>query len=123
MHRLLEIILVSVLALPATAAAQSSRRSEPQLPAVPPAPPAPAAPVLPGRRAETQAERAYQRGTAALDERQWEKAVQAFSEVPKDALRADGALYWTAYAKQKLGRRTEALADLAEFQKSFPNSR
>jgi hypothetical protein len=122
MYRLFEIILASALALPVAAAAQPSLPIEPQQQPAPA--PAPAARALPSQqRAESQAERAYQRGTAALDERQWERAIQAFSEVPKDAPRADGALYWTAYAKHKLGRRTEALADLAGFQKSFPNSR
>ncbi len=81
------------------------------------------APALAQDEGKAQTERAYKRGTQALDGRQWEKAVQAFAEVPRDAQRGDGALYWKAYAQNKLGRRTEALADLAELQKSFPNSR
>jgi HEAT repeat protein len=72
---------------------------------------------------QAQADRAYQRGTKALDERQWEKAISAFDEVAKTSPRADGALYWKAYAQNKLGRRTEALAAIAELEKSFPNSR
>lgn len=82
-----------------------------------------AAPAVAQSREEAQADRAYQRGTKALDERQFEKAITAFGEVPKSSPRADGALYWKAYAKNKLGQRTEALADIAELQKSFPNSR
>lgn len=82
-----------------------------------------AAPAVAQSREEAQADRAYQRGTGALDERQFEKAIAAFGEVPKSSPRADGALYWKAYAKSKLGQRTEALADIAELQKSFPNSR
>lgn len=37
--------------------------------------------------------------------------------------RADGAYYWRAYAQNKLGHRDEALASLAELQKSYPGSR
>jgi hypothetical protein len=82
-----------------------------------------AAPAVAQSREATQADRAYQRGTKALDERQFENAIAAFGEVPKSSPRADGALYWKAYAKSKLGQRTEGLADIAELQKSFPNSR
>ena len=37
--------------------------------------------------------------------------------------RVDGALYWKAYALNKLGRRDEALAALAELRKSHAGSR
>ena len=37
--------------------------------------------------------------------------------------RADGAIYWKAYALNKLGRRDEALAAIAELRKSHPSSR
>src|SRR5439155_12784505 len=37
--------------------------------------------------------------------------------------RADGALYWKAYALGKLGRREDALAAIAELRKSYASSR
>jgi len=76
------------------------------------------------RAAEKASDRAYEKGQAAIDARQWEQAVAAFSDVvSENGARADGALYWKAYALNKLGRRTDALATLAEFRKAYANSR
>jgi hypothetical protein len=36
---------------------------------------------------------------------------------------ADGALYWKAYAENKMGQRADALSTLVELQKSYPKSR
>lgn len=36
---------------------------------------------------------------------------------------ADGALYWKAYAENKVGQRADALSTLVELQKSYPKSR
>ncbi len=66
---------------------------------------------------------AYRDGKKALDGRQWEKAFQSFSEAAKGGPQADAALYWKAYAQDKLVRRDEALATLAELLKTAPNSR
>ncbi len=74
------------------------------------------------RYAEAQA-REYELGSNDLDNRQWEKAIEHFNKVPKDSSRADAALYWKAYALNKLGRRDEALASLGELQKTMPQSR
>ncbi|HWR52704.1 MAG TPA: HEAT repeat domain-containing protein [Bryobacteraceae bacterium] len=74
-------------------------------------------------RAEQSADRAYERAARALDKRQWDEAAKAFGEVPRTSPRADGALYWAAYAENKVGRRAEALGRLSELEKSFPNSR
>jgi tetratricopeptide (TPR) repeat protein len=66
----------------------------------------------------------YSRGTRSLDKRQYAEAVQHFDRVvDARAARADGALYWKAYALNKLGRRDDALTALAELQKSYPQSR
>jgi hypothetical protein len=65
----------------------------------------------------------YARGTAALDENDWGAAADAFQQVVKmGGSRADGALYWLAYARNKQGRRDEALAILREFSAKFPKS-
>ncbi|MGH9629541.1 MAG: HEAT repeat domain-containing protein [Bryobacteraceae bacterium] len=69
-------------------------------------------------------ERTYRRGSAYLDRREWEKAVEAFDGVIEEkGTRADGAHYWKAYALNKLGRRDEALQSLSALRKSFPSSR
>jgi hypothetical protein len=69
-------------------------------------------------------ERAYERGKKALDENRWDQAVESFNTVVQiGGSRADGALYWKAYALDKQAQRPEALAALGELQKSFPNSR
>lgn len=75
-------------------------------------------------RATEQAEREYDRGTRALDKRQWDEAVQRFNEVVGlGKTRVDGALYWKAYALARLGRGTEASATLDELSKSHTQSR
>jgi tetratricopeptide (TPR) repeat protein len=77
-----------------------------------------------GRHGERDSgESAYERGQRALEKARWDQALQIFSEIGKASGRADAALYWKAYALNKLGRRTEALTALAEIQKSFAASR
>jgi hypothetical protein len=66
----------------------------------------------------------YDEGTQALDEHKWDKAISKFSAVAdRHSSRADGALYWKAYAENKLARRADALTTLAELRKQYPNSR
>jgi HEAT repeat protein len=81
--------------------------------------------ALQGRdRATEEAEREYERGTRALDRRQWDEAVAHFNEVANlGKAKADGALYWKAYALAKLGRSSEALSTLQSLSASHPQSR
>jgi len=73
---------------------------------------------------DSRAEDAYQKGTKALDERRYDKAIEAFSEVARlKGSRTDGALYWKAFAQNKQGQRTEALATIDALRKEFPGSR
>jgi len=68
--------------------------------------------------------RYYERGQRDLERNRWDQAAENFSEaVARGGARADGALYWKAYALNKLGRRDEALAAIAELRKSHANSR
>lgn len=77
-----------------------------------------------GRRDIERASRAYARGTRELDRRNWQEAISSFDEVIQaNSNRADGALYWKAYALNKLGKREEALATLDTLQRQFPSSR
>jgi HEAT repeat protein len=75
-------------------------------------------------RESARVNRAYDQGTKALDSRRWDAAVQAFAEViAAKGARADGALYWTAWAQNKQGNRAEALATLEKLRSGYPNSR
>ena len=66
----------------------------------------------------------YRRGTSAIDRRDYDGAIVAFDRaIEAKIARADGALYWKAYAQNRLGRRDQALASLAQLQKEFPQSR
>lgn len=66
----------------------------------------------------------YEKGTDALEDGKYEKALEAFTAAARlPGGRADGALYWKAYALNKLGRRADALATLEEFQRLFSSSR
>jgi tetratricopeptide (TPR) repeat protein len=68
--------------------------------------------------------RYYERGQRDLERNRWNEAADNFSEaVSRGGARADGALYWKAYALNKLGRRDDALAAIAELRKSHPSSR
>jgi len=66
----------------------------------------------------------YQSGQGALDSRHWDEALEDFSQAAsRGGSRADGALYWKAYTLNRLGRRDEALAAIAELAKSYAGSR
>jgi HEAT repeat protein len=76
------------------------------------------------RETENRADGIYEQGSKALDERRWDRAVELFGEVVRlQSSKADGALYWKAYAQSKQGQRAEALATLESLRKSFPASR
>lgn len=82
--------------------------------------------LTPGISAEEQSREdgLYEHGTKALDEHQWGTAIEAFDQVAKSGgRRADGALYWKAYALNKAGRRPEALAAVESLRGKFPRSR
>ncbi len=96
---------------------------------VPPAPPAPQPspspkpPTVRVRARERSGDRNYDRGTRALDEGRWDDARQIFDEIARaKGDRSDGALYWKAYAENRLGRRDEALATLALLRQQYPSS-
>ena len=69
-------------------------------------------------------DRDYERGQRALDGRNWDEALEKFTQAASGGgSRADGALYWKAYALAKLGRRDDAMAAIAELRKSYATSR
>jgi hypothetical protein len=66
----------------------------------------------------------YNSGQRALDRGQWDEALADFNRVVSNAgPRAEGALYWKAYTLNKLGRRDEARAAIADLRKQYANSR
>lgn len=66
----------------------------------------------------------YDRGMSALDSGKWQGAIDAFDQVIKAAgTKTDGAMYWKAYAQNRVGQRSEALQTLDELLKKFPASR
>lgn len=66
----------------------------------------------------------YQRGVSAIDAGQWGKAVTEFSSVIEmKGSRADGALYWMAYALNKQNRDSEAKQAVKTLKKVYPDSR
>jgi HEAT repeat protein len=68
--------------------------------------------------------RSYSRGVRSLDKNQYEDAIRNFdAEIAAKGPRADGAMYWKAYAENQLGRRGEALKTIAELRRQFANSR
>jgi tetratricopeptide (TPR) repeat protein len=78
-------------------------------------------------RAQREKEREggyYEQGQNALDSGKWDRAVSYFDRVIEmKAARADAALYWKAYAQNKQGQRSEALATIATLMKDYPKSR
>jgi hypothetical protein len=74
-------------------------------------------------RVESQSE-LYDDGQEALDEGEWGTAVRAFSQLADvKGPRTDAALYWKAYAQNRLGQRAESLQTIAELTKAYPSSR
>ena len=59
-----------------------------------------------------------------MEEARWQRAVEQFTVVADaKGSRADAALYWKAYALDKLGQKAEALATAAELIKVYPSSK
>jgi tetratricopeptide (TPR) repeat protein len=76
------------------------------------------------REAAERDNEGYRAGTRAVERRRYDDAIAAFDRViASKSPRADGAYYWKAYAQNKLGKRTEALATLGQLEKAYPQSR
>jgi TolA-binding protein len=66
----------------------------------------------------------YDDGREALDDDHYETAEAKFSELAqRSSAQADAALYWKAYAENRMGKRDAALASLADLKRRFPRSR
>ena len=66
----------------------------------------------------------YDDGREALDEDQYEKAEHKFTELASlNGPQTDAALYWKAYAENKLGKKAAAIASIAEIKSKYEKSR
>ena len=78
-------------------------------------------------RAQERAERLeelYDDGREALDDDHYEQAAAKFTALADmNGPQTDAALYWKAYAENKLGRRDSALTTIADLKRRFPQSR
>lgn len=66
----------------------------------------------------------YDEGREALDQDQFREAERSFTELVKlNGPQTDAALYWTAYAQNREGKKEAALGTIAELKKRYPQSR
>jgi predicted Zn-dependent protease len=66
----------------------------------------------------------YDDGRDDLDEDRYEKAEAKFQQLADmNGPQTDAALYWKAYAQNRLGKRDTALTTIADLKKRFPQSR
>lgn len=66
----------------------------------------------------------YDDGREDLDEERYEKAAARFKALADmNGPQTDAALYWIAYADNRLGKRDAALAAIADLKHRFPQSR
>ena len=69
-------------------------------------------------------EELYDDGRDALDEDRYDQAETKFDELARmNGPQTDAALYWKAYAENRLGKRDAALANIADLKRRFPQSR
>src|SRR2546430_6329008 len=66
----------------------------------------------------------YDNGREALDDDHYEKAAAEFAELVKlNGPQTDAALYWKAYAENRLGKKAASLATIAEIKSKYAQSR
>jgi len=131
----------------ATAAAAQGPEPAPAPPAAPAAPTAtaPAAPEAPGRGRPGRpgelgapvmpplvplmpltldGDALYEQARNLIERGRYDAALQQFDRLAEmKTPRTDAAMYWKAYAAEKLGNQAQALATLADLQKQFADSR
>lgn len=69
-------------------------------------------------------EELYEDGREALDDERYDKAEAKFDQLAQlNGPQTDAAMYWKAYAENRLGKREAALTTLADMKKRFAQSR
>ena len=66
----------------------------------------------------------YDDGREDLDDDRYDRAAEKFQQLADmNGPQTDAALYWKAYAENRLGKRDTALATIADMKRRFPQSR
>jgi tetratricopeptide (TPR) repeat protein len=74
-------------------------------------------------KANAHEDEVYSSAKDALDDGEYDDAIKQFDEIVKlHGRKADGALYWKAYALNKAGNKSQALTMIGELRKSYPKS-
>lgn len=74
-------------------------------------------------KANAHEDELYSAAKDALDDGEYDDAIKQFDEVVKiHGRKADGALYWKAYALNKNGNKAQALTTIGELRRSYPKS-
>lgn len=109
MNRIQRHFVTAVLLIGSCAAAQE-------------APEIPSNSFLPQAQASRE-DQMYAQANDALNAGNYQEAAAKFSQVADmKARKADGALYWKAYALNKMGNRTDAASAIARLRSQYPKS-
>jgi Tetratricopeptide repeat len=74
-------------------------------------------------KANAHEDELYSSAKDGLDNGEYDNAIKQFDEVIKiHGRRADGAMYWKAYALNKAGNKAQALTAIGELRKNYPRS-
>jgi len=74
-------------------------------------------------KANAHEDELYSSAKDGLDNGEYDNAIKQFDEVIKiHGRRADGAMYWKAYALNKAGNKAQALTAIGELRKNYPKS-
>lgn len=74
-------------------------------------------------KANAHEDELYSSAKEELDDSDYDDAIKGFDEVIRlHGRKADGALYWKAYALNKTGNKSQAVAAIADLRKSYPKS-
>jgi hypothetical protein len=74
-------------------------------------------------KANAHEDELYSSAKDGLDNGEYDSAIKQFDEVIKiHGRRADGAMYWKAYALNKAGNKAQALTAIGELRKNYPRS-
>ncbi len=74
-------------------------------------------------KANAHEDEVYTAAKDALDNGEYDNAIRQFDEVVKiHGRKADGAMYWKAYALNKAGNKAQALTVIGDLRKSYPKS-
>jgi HEAT repeat protein len=110
-----ELILLLALATSTLPVTAQPAQAQPEIPA---------SGFLDSQNTDVREEQIYASATDALNNGQFDEAGKTFGEIAKmRGRRADGALYWRAYALNRAGHKDEALTTIAGLRKGYPQSR